>query len=305
MGTASWNTIGAITTTGEIFIGGITNVFSSVCLGNFTRTKERWTTTMMVPDLLGNKIIGIYSGPNHFCAITEDHQLITWGVNINLMEENSKISGQLGHTDAIISTPQYINRSDEWDKIIMVACGMNHTVLLTTNGVYCFGSNNYSQCTGTSNPLQIPKYINKSLFIDNNGIQNIIKHIACGSHFTLALTANGRVWGWGSNLFGQLGYSKKLEGDVIATPKLIISPLLEHKSIVNISCGANHSLFLSNKGDLFSLGSNLFGQLGIGDPSIQYTSNVHFISYLSDIMIWNVCIFLSFSLFLFSLFLSL
>ena len=40
---------------------------------------------------------------------------------------------------------------------------------------------------------------------------------------------------------------------------------LQHHNIVKISCGSNHCLVLSEAGQLFSWGCNLFGQLGLGN----------------------------------------
>lgn len=59
--------------------------------------------------------------------------------------------------------------------------------------------------------------------------------------------------GMGSNLFGQLGYSEKYK--TIEFPSQI--PLKE--MIVEISCGGEHSMALSNKGEVFSWGLNLKG----------------------------------------------
>src|SRR5881275_2125429 len=35
--------------------------------------------------------------------------------------------------------------------------------------------------------------------------------------------------------------------------------------VKNISTGVNHSLILSNNGQIYTFGSNIFGQLGLGD----------------------------------------
>ena len=45
------------------------------------------------------------------------------------------------------------------------------------------------------------------------------------------------------------------------TPSLIPNV---HSNIVQFICGANYSLFLDSEGNIFSVGNNYFGQLGIG-----------------------------------------
>ena len=42
--------------------------------------------------------------------------------------------------------------------------------------------------------------------------------------------------------------------------------------IRSISCGAQHTLLLSKRGELFSIGSNEFGQLGLNDKGLEFTT---------------------------------
>lgn len=77
----------------------------------------------------------------------------------------------------------------------------------------------------------------------------------------MAINEWGQLFVWGSNNAGQCG----LENDSSATyplPKLVKS--LATKQIVQIACGHYHSLALTNSGELYSFGSNLYGQLGLG-----------------------------------------
>ena len=39
-----------------------------------------------------------------------------------------------------------------------------------------------------------------------------------------------------------------------------------------ISCGASHTLMLSKSGDLFSIGSNKYGQLGLNDTNLEFST---------------------------------
>lgn len=69
----------------------------------------------------------------------------------------------------------------------------------------------------------------------------------------------GKVYCWGSNIFGQLGNNK--DGSA-STPKLIIP--IKDIFIDQISCGENHCLALSATGELYGWGTNKKGQLGQG-----------------------------------------
>ena len=39
--------------------------------------------------------------------------------------------------------------------------------------------------------------------------------------------------------------------------------------IKNVSCGLNHTAFVSESGHVYSMGNNVFGQLGQGDKQIK------------------------------------
>eukprot|EP00928_Gymnodinium_smaydae_P033741 TRINITY_DN24092_c0_g1_i2.p1 TRINITY_DN24092_c0_g1~~TRINITY_DN24092_c0_g1_i2.p1 ORF type:complete len:196 (-),score=6.73 TRINITY_DN24092_c0_g1_i2:462-1049(-) len=85
--------------------------------------------------------------------------------------------------------------------------------------------------------------------------------LAVGSQHALLLTDEGIVYSWGgSNACGQLGRST-------STPKQEREPSpitdLRAEIVVQIACGANHCLALSQSGSLFAWGHNKAGQLGL------------------------------------------
>lgn len=43
--------------------------------------------------------------------------------------------------------------------------------------------------------------------------------------------------------------------------------------IREVSCGSEHSAFITNDNYLYTIGSNEFGQLGIGDPKIRFKNS--------------------------------
>lgn len=96
-----------------------------------------------------------------------------------------------------------------------------------------------------------------------SGLQNqVIKQVAGGAFHSLALTEWGQVYAWGSNSHGQLG--QEFEGDS-RVPRIIKA--LVTKTVVQIACGHNHCLALTNAGELYSWGMNQYGQLGYGYQS--------------------------------------
>jgi len=85
-----------------------------------------------------------------------------------------------------------------------------------------------------------------------------IESVACGWDFSL-IVADGRVYGAGSNTFGQLGLGEECLG----VDGFAALPGFDSGSrVTSVSCGLRHALFLLADGRLRGCGSNKRGQLG-------------------------------------------
>ena len=71
------------------------------------------------------------------------------------------------------------------------------------------------------------------------------------------------------------------------TRQLKINGIFQKKQIKQISCGLNHSLFLSYGGMIYSTGDNSFGQLGVDTQDIQ-SAEQNLITSLIDYNIENI-----------------
>lgn len=89
-----------------------------------------------------------------------------------------------------------------------------------------------------------------------------IVRVAAGGDFSLAVTANGVLYSWGNNHFGQLGH-----GDT--THRLRPAPVqaLRTSSVARIAAGAHHTIAATAQGILFGCGANANGQLGLGEAA--------------------------------------
>jgi alpha-tubulin suppressor-like RCC1 family protein len=154
------------------------------------------------------------------------------------------------------------NLIPDLNNIIKISTGRNHCLCLDNEGrVWSFGRNRYGQLgfgknlLGSFNDTSIP------ILIPN--LNDIVKICAADS-FSLCLDSQGRVWGFGNNLAGQLGLGvgyNQFENLPIPIPTLI--PNLNN--IIEISGGDFHSLCLDNQGRVWAFGYNKEGQLGLGD----------------------------------------
>ncbi len=73
-------------------------------------------------------------------------------------------------------------------------------------------------------------------------------------------TNESELYVWGNDSEGQLGTSDYSFSSNYTTPRLLKYSV----NIKKISCGDTHTLLLSEMGNLYALGSNKFGQLGLG-----------------------------------------
>jgi alpha-tubulin suppressor-like RCC1 family protein len=83
--------------------------------------------------------------------------------------------------------------------------------------------------------------------------------IAAGPVQSLAVKGDGTLWAWGNNLEGQVG-----TGD---TSSPVYTPVRVQglPDIIDAAAGLGHSLALGKDGTVWAWGSNLDGQLGIGN----------------------------------------
>lgn len=91
----------------------------------------------------------------------------------------------------------------------------------------------------------------------------IVAAVSSGHAHTLALTSDGRVYGWGNNANGELGTGPDTNDQTFAVP-VSTATALAGKTIAAISAGYDHSLAADKDGLLFAWGANGEGQLGTG-----------------------------------------
>ena len=159
------------------------------------------------------------------------------------------------------NTPQKINLKN----IDFVRCGGDFTMCKTfDNEIYSWGLNATGQLGLGSSEYQqnLPKKL-KDVWYDE------IIDIACGTSFTLLLTANYEVFSCGRNDFGQLG--RKINTNYSSS----FQQIEELSEITRIECGYTHSMCVDINNDLYVFGYNKYGQLGLGDTDNRYTPIKH------------------------------
>ncbi|XP_060639153.2 alsin isoform X1 [Anolis sagrei] len=98
------------------------------------------------------------------------------------------------------------------------------------------------------------------------------------------------VWSWGKGKEGQLGH-----GDILPRLQPLCVKSLDGKEVIQLSAGGHHSLALTAKSQVYSWGSNSFGQLShLSSP----TTVPRLAKVCSDSNIWNIAAGPDYSLFL-------
>ncbi|XP_035730999.1 RCC1 and BTB domain-containing protein 1-like isoform X1 [Vespa mandarinia] len=197
----------------------------------------------------GIKTFAYGSGP-HVLALTDKGEVYSWGHN-GFCELGN---GSSNH--GLTPTPVGMPLSEK--VVIDIACGSHHSLALTDEGeVYAWGQNNCGQVgSGISSNQGAPRKINSSL------TGKKVVSITCGQTYSMAVTNNGEIYGWGHNGVGQLGngtYTNQLNPCKVTG---LIGIVIE-----KVACGYAHTLALSDEGVLYVWGSNSYGQLGLGNKT--------------------------------------
>jgi len=196
-------------------------------------------------------------GPNTGALIAQNGDLYTFG------NGGSVISGVgclgLGNAESFL-TPQLVQSLAEDGCMVRdVALGESHSTVLTTEGeVLTTGAANYGR-------LGNGETYEDTLYFDSVEILSLLPNetvtqISGGESFTLALTNDGVIYGWGRNHKGQLGTGFGMAVDMYAMEQ-IPTPMdgeeLVNRTVTKVAAGTNHAACVTSCGELFLWGSSI------------------------------------------------
>lgn len=129
-------------------------------------------------------------------------------------------------------------------KISAIGCGGNHTIIIDENGdLWSCGRNNRSQLGDRSTKDQ--NLLTKILTNDH------FKSVSAGWDMSCAISTDNRLYVWGSNKYGQLGYPTSHE--IISEPTEIKLPFQE--TPLSVQFGLRFMAILTHTNKLFIVGS--------------------------------------------------
>jgi alpha-tubulin suppressor-like RCC1 family protein len=193
------------------------------------------------------RIVHVAAGVFHSVAIDADGRVWTWGQNTR---------GQLG--DGTHESRRVPRRIVGVDHVLNVSAGRQHTLALLRDGnVMSWGGNTNGQLGFRTGPAGSgggfgPDVLRPAMV---PAIHDVVQ-AAAGGDFSLVVTAGHEVWGWGNNLYGELG-------DGSWTPHVDPVRVPIEGTITEVAAADAHVIALRVDGAVWSWGFGHYGQLGL------------------------------------------
>eukprot|EP00397_Hematodinium_sp_SG-2012_P019352 GEMP01019879.1.p1 GENE.GEMP01019879.1~~GEMP01019879.1.p1 ORF type:complete len:562 (+),score=130.93 GEMP01019879.1:100-1785(+) len=146
---------------------------------------------------LRSDVKNVIVGPACMICLTQNGELHSWG------KDNSGLLGQGDETE--VMSPTKIEGFDS--RVTGISKGSRHILALTASGdVYAWGANDQGQIGAGEDKLNVlqltPAFV---------GIKEKVVQVVANNLSSYALTADGRVYSWGSNANFALGHGEKID----------------------------------------------------------------------------------------------
>lgn len=239
-----WDSSLAVTKDGELFVWG-SNAYCQLGLPK----KVPFTTIPL--KLAITNVKAVASGLRHSAILTRDGHVLVCG--------NGK-NGQLGLTDnngipfVEVEHPQKVPGVMD---VYSVACGQQHTVVMTSSGrIFVWGSNKHGQL-GVDPTLHSTVINPKEICFPQRPDGGCI--LLSGWTHVAILTDSGKIINWGRNTYGQLGcheYQRPLSWK----PQIMDNI----ENVTQLAIGSEHNIAILGTGRIVSWGWNEHGNCGTG-----------------------------------------
>jgi alpha-tubulin suppressor-like RCC1 family protein len=158
-----------------------------------------------------------------------------------------------------------IGNVDYLNSVTAIMAGETHNMALKADGtLWSWGFNFIGELgNGTTNDAALPVQVGLGC---NPPLTNVTK-LGGRTYFSLAVKADGSIWGWGMNWNGQMG-----NGTITPTGPQVMTPVMVSNSqpggVVNnpvqVSCGYTYGVALLTNGTVWTWGTGNHGELGCG-----------------------------------------
>lgn len=239
-------------------------------------------------------VVSLVCGGSTTAALSDEGGVWTWG---------SGTHGALGHNDVNDRVSPTRVADLQGIDVQKIAAGDAHMFACTSREIYAWGWNHASQCGLGHEEDQHRPHVIESL----RGTE--VREIGAGATHSFALVHIAKMrsdilFSWGSNALGQCGQGKKAK---LARP----TPVPELRTagsagasvdspVVEVRCGANHTLLRTSNGEVLATGSNRYGQCGVsasaagknaaaGQGHPAQLDEFHCVDFLKDKIARSLC----------------
>ena len=176
----------------------------------------------------------ISCGASYLIALTNDKSIYSMGMND---------LGQLGlgyYEDCRHNSFEKISL----ENVMIVKCGRDHTVVLTSDEFYVWGDNSHGQLgLGDVNCRHTPTKLNLQ---SGDPVS-----ISCGYHHTMILLKHNQMYVFGNNTFGQLGINSSEHVNILIPQKLNLN-----FNVKQISCFYRQTFMMSTDNNVYACGDD-------------------------------------------------
>ncbi|GAB2212088.1 hypothetical protein Droror1_Dr00025433, partial [Drosera rotundifolia] len=210
----------------------------------------------LIDSLSNTNIELVACGEYHTCGVSLSGDLYTWG---------DGTSGRLGHGNEVSRwLPKRVNGPLDGIHVSCISCGTWHTAVVTSAGqLFTFGDGTFGGLGhGDRKSGSVPREV-ESL----KGLRTV--RAACGAWHTAAVVEvmvgntgstssyTGRLFTWGDGDKGRLGHGDR-ESKLVPT---CVATVLE-PNFRQVACGHSLTVALTTNGQVYTMGSTVYGQLG-------------------------------------------
>ncbi|KAG6335109.1 hypothetical protein ID866_3978 [Astraeus odoratus] len=222
------------------------------------------------------RAVRIAAGDSISAAVSIDGELRVWG-SFRAAEGSLGFSSTALHEFLPRKILELSHKPGDTEKVVSVAAGNNHLVVLTTHGnVFTWGAGEEGQLgRKIIDRRKIHGTVPEKIVLGHRTTRAVV--IGAGSYCSFAVDEAGDVWGWGLNTMGQTGTGvsePRSMSNEIGSPKRV-EPLCKKNLgdvVVQIAGGDHHTLFLTSSGRVFACGRCDGGQLGLSEDNAEYKS---------------------------------
>ena len=191
-------------------------------------------------------VVSLAAAKFHSCVVTKDGRLFTWGWGRGGRLGHAGFDGDAQQKQKIMAQihPCEVAGLSRL-RVTGVAAAKHHTLACTADGhVFAWGSNKHGRL-GVSgvDSVHTPRRV--------SGFKHEVVSVAAANKHSGGLSASGRLYTWGDNTQGQLGYGTS--GKAFNTaPRIVESVRDRHVAAASLS--KRHTVVLTSEGDVLSWG---------------------------------------------------